>query len=812
MNTNPKKQLTILTIFLFIITKTALTLTEKPPNCINFLELVGQNSYEHAPQLQIYINKIELNFSSNQDSTIILVLNQETGEILKEKFYQTSQTDEGVYNVISWIDNNTQKGDLILFTYQGLGSANFYYNFYSHSQINLLWPQNGDEIVISSMLEMVSILSLKNVKRLAYAKADQINMTYCLKECDYKCYSCEESDTSSCLQCSSEDRIEDGVCNCGEGFYSIVGESQCQRLPSECSKQITITSGSDTNNNLLILQLNSNYISIDQPGITLITLDESSFTVQQQQSFDTTSSATAETDFQTAISNLADQQLAIIGFKGQATNYLTITTYTSLQLLGLQQSTPFQDSASFSMIGCKNCASSYSESYVLSAEGYATSNYCAQQECSYKCSECVDENSPNTCVDCSELNRDLPDCDCAQGYYEDPDSKVCLKCHPKCQTCQVTYDNCLICASTMRTPSPFCECPAQYIEYPTIQNECQKCSYKCQSCSDPNNPDICDECVDPNREKPYCNCASGFYGSPDGEEDTNCYSCIDNCAICENDQFCLSCQDELRSSSSLCSCKEGYVEADDGECIQCNVKCKTCNKQDIDECYVCADNRVDAPDCYCDQTQGYFEYNPIQKECYTCDYKCQTCLQSNPSACITCSSSTRNYAPNCDCKENYYDLHKEATCYQCPSTVSNCLWDVSTETVIYECPIGYFYSQDSDKYCEQCVINNCEDPCPVDASDIKEKNCLQCDSLKRHCTKCDRDKFRVLNNNNECICEDYYKENSKGICEPDNNVGSIKAIKSFTNIASQIAQLSIPLFGGALFLNPGLFVSYIFVS
>lgn len=89
-------------------------------------------------------------------------------------------------------------------------------------------------------------------------------------------------------------------------------------------------------------------------------------------------------------------------------------------------------------------------------------NYIIFIECGYKCESC-NQTNVNTCSVCKANSfRDiLNNCDCQEGYYEDPlDKLICKKCPYYCKTCTFqTKETCSTCETLHnRTNSSKCLC------------------------------------------------------------------------------------------------------------------------------------------------------------------------------------------------------------------------------------------------------------------------------------------------------------------------------------------------------------------
>ncbi|CAK71010.1 unnamed protein product (macronuclear) [Paramecium tetraurelia] len=104
---------------------------------------------------------------------------------------------------------------------------------------------------------------------------------------------------------------------------------------------------------------------------------------------------------------------------------------------------------------CIKCASGF----TLTEDGiclgsckdgyYKSDNSC--QQCLHKCQTC--ENGTD-CKKCRGTNRNLEDCSCQKGYYDDEYQDDCKRC--PCDECTAA-DNCLICKNNLQVPKCSCD-------------------------------------------------------------------------------------------------------------------------------------------------------------------------------------------------------------------------------------------------------------------------------------------------------------------------------------------------------------------
>ncbi|KAM3146332.1 hypothetical protein pb186bvf_001677 [Paramecium bursaria] len=226
----------------------------------------------------------------------------------------------------------------------------------------------------------------------------------------------------------------------------------------------------------------------------------------------------------------------------------------------------------------------------------------------------------------------------------------------RCATCN--DDGCLTCSFPARIQSPQCLCPTyEYMNYA----ECPTCPYKCQG--NQCNLQGCIVCADASRGyPPDCLCSTyEIYGEP------TCPPCQLNCLQCTQ-SMCLQCQ-------------SGYFAY--GEfCYLCPYQCETCL---YNGCLTCSDpQRGPAPFCRCNtyEIQG-------QKQCPQCQQNCQSC---DENGCLICVQPRE--LPFCDCPSNYYEI--DDICIECDLNCKTCnqyqcLTCPRNDLILpyCVCPVGY---------------------------------------------------------------------------------------------------------------------------
>ncbi|XP_061578613.1 proprotein convertase subtilisin/kexin type 5 isoform X3 [Cololabis saira] len=280
-------------------------------------------------------------------------------------------------------------------------------------------------------------------------------------------------------------------------------------------------------------------------------------------------------------------------------------------------------------------------------------------------------------------------------------------------------------------------------------------------------------------------CPRGFY--PDrGQYD--CKPCIANCELCADGNICAKCREHYQLQNGVCQpslCHAGQVQdPDTGECINCEMGCKTCSTEDPEICNSCV--------------QGYFLFrHQCRRHCPQSTYEdhgrgvCVSC----PAPCEDCRSDTHCFA----CQPGYF-LTGEACMKQCPEKTfsdtsgwrcqpchgscqachgarsADCdLCSGGNLPVHGQCPQvncppgqyfdGYFLDQDS-ACVEQCSSGSyanlatqlCEDCSP---------NCEECVGSGDNCISCSKGSDELFLHQGRCWsnCPEGFFETSEASCE-----------------------------------------------
>jgi len=199
------------------------------------------------------------------------------------------------------------------------------------------------------------------------------------------------------------------------------------------------------------------------------------------------------------------------------------------------------------------------------------------------------------------------------------DSKSCTACHADCATCDgATNDKCLTCSdSTKKLYSGACksEPTCKTAEFINANGECTACHADCATC-DGATASSCLSCVAPNKflNAKACTACHADCATCDGATASSCLSCVAtnkflnakactachaDCATCDgatNDK-CLTCSDSSKKAykgvcKTIPTCKANEFINDNGECVACDVTCKTCSGAGASQCTDCESPRT----------------------------------------------------------------------------------------------------------------------------------------------------------------------------------------------------------------------------
>ncbi|XP_056908075.1 proprotein convertase subtilisin/kexin type 5 isoform X1 [Takifugu flavidus] len=354
-----------------------------------------------------------------------------------------------------------------------------------------------------------------------------------------------------------------------------------------------------------------------------------------------------------------------------------------------------------------------------------------------------------------------------------------------------------------------------------LKNQCVLCHPTCSEC---NGHELfeCTTCgVDEDGQERFLNqfrcrthCPRGLY--PDRAHYA-CLPCIPNCELCTDGNICAKCREQYKLQNGICqlvTCDMGQVQdPDTGECINCEVGCKTCSTENPEICSscvqgfflfrhqcrrhcpqstyedwgrgVCLPCPVPCTDCRsntrCFACQpGYFlnggaciKQCPQQTfsnstgwRCQPCHRSCQTCHGPRSTDCNLClngNAPLHGQCPMVNCPLGQYYDGKNSLCHSCDASCKTCFGPQALDcsscfkgqfldqegSCVSQCPSGSF-ANSATLLCEEC-----------------SPNCESCVDNSDNCISCSKSSNKPFHHRGRCWrnCPDGFYETTVGTCE-----------------------------------------------
>ncbi|XP_033940311.1 proprotein convertase subtilisin/kexin type 5-like isoform X1 [Pseudochaenichthys georgianus] len=390
----------------------------------------------------------------------------------------------------------------------------------------------------------------------------------------------------------------------------------------------------------------------------------------------------------------------------------------------------------------------------------------------------------------------------------------------------------LCCVGFIGCNKPSSPCPrGQFL----LKSQCVLCHPTCSEC-DGHELFECTTCgVDEDGQERFLHqgrcrthCPRGLY--PDRGHYA-CLPCIANCELCADGNICAKCREHYKLQNGVCqtaSCNTGQVQdPDTGECIDCEMGCKTCSTEDPGICSSCV--------------EGYFLFrHHCRRHCPQSTYEdwgrgvCLSC----PAPCSDCRSNTRCLA----CQPGYFlnggDCIKQCPpqtfsdstgwlCQACHGSCQTCHGPRSSDCnlclggnpplhgqcPLINCPLGQFYDgqfsecHTCDASCKTCFgpqaldcstcfkgnflsqDSSCVVQCPSgsyasSATQLCEDcspNCESCMDTRDNCISCSKGSYTLFLHQGRCwsTCPEGFFETLEGACEAcDVSCSSCDGIKT----------------------------------
>uniref|UniRef100_A0AAZ1XTH8 TNFR-Cys domain-containing protein n=1 Tax=Oreochromis aureus TaxID=47969 RepID=A0AAZ1XTH8_OREAU len=280
-------------------------------------------------------------------------------------------------------------------------------------------------------------------------------------------------------------------------------------------------------------------------------------------------------------------------------------------------------------------------------------------------------------------------------------------------------------------------------------------------------------------------CPRGFY--PDRGHYA-CLPCIANCELCTDGNICAKCRGHYKLHNGVCQtalCSIGQVQdPDTGECIDCEIGCKTCYTEDPEICSSCVEGYfLFRHQCRRHCPQSTYE-DRSRRVCLSCPAPCEDCR--NNTHCFACQPGYFLNEGQCikQCPQQTFSDSSGWRCQSCHSSCQTCHGPRATDCdlcpggnfpVHGQCPHincpqgqyfdGYFLDQDSSCV-EQCPPGSyansatqlCEDCSP---------SCEACVDTSDNCISCSKGTDKLFLHQGRCWsnCPEGFFETAEGACE-----------------------------------------------
>ncbi|XP_061772923.1 proprotein convertase subtilisin/kexin type 5 [Nerophis ophidion] len=375
---------------------------------------------------------------------------------------------------------------------------------------------------------------------------------------------------------------------------------------------------------------------------------------------------------------------------------------------------------------------------------------------------------------------------------------------------------CCVSHAGCKAPSP---CPSgQFL----LKSQCVLCHPTCSECQG-HELFECTTCgVDEDGQERFLHqgrcrthCPRGLY--PDRGH-YSCLPCKADCELCADGNICAKCREHYKLHNGLCQaalCDKGQVQdPDTGECIDCEIGCKTCSTEEPEMCNSCAegyflfrqrcrkhcprstyedwsrglclscptsctDCRSDARCLACQPAHFLHGDNCVQQcpmqtfpdttgwRCESCHSSCQTChgpRSTDCDLCLTGNPPLHDHCPMANCPLGQYFDAEYAKCHTCDMSCKTCFGPQPLDCS--SCFEGYFLDKES----------SCVPQCPAgsyanSATQLCEScspNCQTCVGASENCISCSKQGgFQLFLHRGMCWsnCPEGYFETAEGSCD-----------------------------------------------
>jgi hypothetical protein len=603
----------------------------------------------------------------------------------------------------------------------------------------------------------------------------------CVQCSDKKCVKCSENDLSVCTKCDyPKEILKEGKCvqDCGEGY--VAEGQECVPCIAGCK---------DCDNKVVCVVCDDSHYFLNGKCVT----DCGSGKSPNQNTGVCEDCLTSNCDSCPDKEVCLDCKEGYVLYNNICYERCPVGTFLSADQRHCESCDP-KCAECTNKKTCTRCKIPYFLQGEVCQEqcnnGYYDNDRVCEECQNTKCEKCSKEDS-TICTKCppgSLFYKGNCVTLCPEDTYEGPEE--CLPCSPNCRTCKHTSDNCESCPPGLKLSDNECkqECPEKTTE---VDGKCVPCSDpRCLVCK-PGNPDYCTTpggsvFIDCDDDETICTPVDECEEKQYADVNRRCRDCKEHCAKCTDGKTCDKCEGGfyLKDDECVSDCGSGYVESEEGLCIQCKNSCEKCKVDDSQCCTSCPFKTFQL-NCDCVSSCGdkYWE-NVEERKCVPCDDpNCQKCsndgktceecsngfvLDVNGEKCIPKPCPAGSSAFKGKCMKCLVD-----GCESCPYATDHCVLCDKSKVLVDEfrcdsnCPDRTVKVEFEDKpgysYCEKCMDPHCITcsdtetcvECEVGTFLLEDKCVNACPDGYREedgkCIKCGIENCKKCNSKDECI-------------------------------------------------------------
>ncbi|XP_064168245.1 proprotein convertase subtilisin/kexin type 5 [Anguilla rostrata] len=349
----------------------------------------------------------------------------------------------------------------------------------------------------------------------------------------------------------------------------------------------------------------------------------------------------------------------------------------------------------------------------------------------------------------------------------------CVGCHPTCTECfGHELFECTACGVDEDGSERFLHqwrcrlhCPRGF--YPDRGlHACEPCMPNCELCADAH---ICAKCTENYKlQRGLCqkaDCEEGQVADPERGE---CIDCEMGCKTCSPDEpeLCSSCVAGYFLYRQQCRrhCpQKTFEDGDSGTCVRCPEPCADCRSKTL--CLSCQDEHFLSKDGCVKQCPGGSFRDTSSWRCQACHSSCQACHGLQARDCDMCPDGNLplyGQCPTVSCLQGQYYDGMDSECHSCDVSCKTCFGPQALDCSA--CFTGYFLDQEG----------SCVEHCPpgyfansgTGLCEACSPNCQTCEETSDRCLSCKKGNYRLFLHQGACWsnCPEGFFESAEGTC------------------------------------------------